>query len=132
MPAPSPRTLVEALPGVDLLGIRSNTHITSRVLDAATDLQAVGCFCIGTNQVDLVSAAERGVAVFNAPFSNTRSVVELVIAEIISLARRLPEKTQKMHDGGWDKSAKGSHEVRARTLGIVGYGNIGTQAVEPR
>ena len=119
--------LVEALPGVDLLGIRSNTHITSRVLDAATDLQAVGCFCIGTNQVDLVSAAQRGVAVFNAPFSNTRSVVELVIAEIISLARRLPEKTQKMHDGVWDKSAKGSHEVRGRTLGIVGYGNIGTQ-----
>jgi len=113
--------------GVHLLGIRSNTHITERVLDAATDLLAVGCFCIGTNQVDLVSAADRGIAVFNAPYSNTRSVVELVIAEIISLARRLPEKTQKMHDGVWDKSAKGSHEVRGRTLGIVGYGNIGTQ-----
>ncbi|WP_243058936.1 phosphoglycerate dehydrogenase [Nocardioides sp. SR21] len=119
--------LVEALSGVHLLGIRSNTHITPRVLDAASDLLAIGCFCIGTNQVDLVSAAERGIAVFNAPYSNTRSVVELVIAEIISLARRLPEKTEKMHAGVWDKSAKGSHEVRGRTLGIVGYGNIGTQ-----
>ncbi len=119
--------LVETLPGVHLLGIRSNTHITPRVLDAASDLLAVGCFCIGTNQVDLVAAADQGIAVFNAPYSNTRSVVELVIAEIISLARRLPEKTQKMHDGVWDKSAKGSHEVRGRTLGIVGYGNIGTQ-----
>ena len=119
--------LVTALPGVHLLGIRSNTHITERVLDAATDLLAVGCFCIGTNQVDLVAAAQRGIALFNAPYSNKRSVVELVIAEIISLARRLPEKTQKMHDGVWDKSAKGSHEVRGRTLGIVGYGNIGTQ-----
>jgi D-3-phosphoglycerate dehydrogenase len=119
--------LVEALPGVHLLGIRSNTHITPRVLDAATDLLAVGCFCIGTNQVDLVEAAARGIAVFNAPYSNTRSVVELVIGEIIALARRLPEKTQKMHEGVWDKSAKGSHEVRGRTLGIVGYGNIGTQ-----
>jgi len=119
--------LVAALPGVTMLGIRSNTHITARVLDAATDLTAIGCFCIGTNQVDLAAAAERGIAVFNAPYSNTRSVVELVIAEIISLARRLPEKTQKMHAGIWDKSAKGSHEVRGRTLGIVGYGNIGTQ-----
>ena len=119
--------LVAALPGVDLLGIRSNTHITERVLDAATDLLAVGCFCIGTNQVDLDAAAGRGVGVFNAPYSNTRSVVELVIAEIIALARRLPEKTQRMHDGVWDKSARGSHEVRGRTLGIVGYGNIGTQ-----
>jgi D-3-phosphoglycerate dehydrogenase len=119
--------LVEALPGVDLLGIRSNTHITPRVLDAAGDLLAIGCFCIGTNQVDLSGAAERGIAVFNAPYSNTRSVVELVIGEIIALARRLPEKTQRMHEGIWDKSAKGSHEVRGRTLGIVGYGNIGTQ-----
>ena len=110
-----------------LLGIRSNTHITPRVLDAATDLLAIGCFCIGTNQVDLAAAAERGVAVFNAPYSNTRSVVELVIGEIIALARRLPEKTARMHDGVWDKSAKGSHEIRGRTLGIVGYGNIGTQ-----
>ena len=92
-----------------------------------TDLVAIGCFCIGTNQVDLAAAAERGIAVFNAPYSNTRSVVELVIGEIIALARRLPEKTERMHEGVWDKSAKGSHEIRGRTLGIVGYGNIGTQ-----
>lgn len=110
--------LVADLPGVTLLGIRSNTHITPRVLDAATDLKAIGCFCIGTNQVDLAGAAERGVAVFNAPYSNTRSVVELVIGYIISLARRLPEKTEKMHAGVWDKSAKGSHEIRGRTLGL--------------
>lgn len=119
--------LVDSLPGVGLLGIRSNTTVTARVLDAAPDLVAIGCFCIGTNQVDLAAASERGVAVFNAPYSNTRSVVELVIGEIIALARRLPEKTQRMHDGIWDKSARGSHEVRGRTLGIVGYGNIGTQ-----
>ncbi|GAA3520734.1 phosphoglycerate dehydrogenase [Nocardioides daeguensis] len=119
--------LIEALPGVHLLGVRSNTNVTAKVLDAASDLVAVGCFCIGTNQVDLKTAAAKGVAVFNAPYSNTRSVVELVIAEIIALARRLPEKTQRMHEGVWDKSAKGSHEVRGRTLGIVGYGNIGTQ-----
>ena len=119
--------LCDRLQGVSLLGIRSNTTITPRVLEAAKDLLAVGCFCIGTNQVDLADAAGRGVAVFNAPFSNTRSVVELVLAEIISLARRLTEKTQRMHDGIWDKSAKGSHEIRGRTLGIVGYGNIGTQ-----
>ena len=119
--------LAAALPGVTMLGIRSNTHITRKVLDNAPDLEAIGCFCIGTNQVDLEYAAEKGIAVFNAPYSNTRSVVELVIAEIISLARRLPDKTQKMHSGIWDKSAKGSHEVRGRTLGIVGYGNIGTQ-----
>jgi D-3-phosphoglycerate dehydrogenase len=123
----SEEELVETLPGVELLGIRSNTHVTPRVLEAAPDLVAIGCFCIGTNQVDLVAAAERGVAVFNAPYSNTRSVVELVVGEIIALARRLPEKTHKMHDGVWDKSAKGSHEIRGRTLGIVGYGNIGTQ-----
>jgi D-3-phosphoglycerate dehydrogenase len=119
--------LIEALDDVQLLGIRSNTTVTERVLEAAPALEAIGCFCIGTNQVDLVAAAERGVGVFNAPYSNTRSVVELVIGEIIALARRLPEKTQRMHDGVWDKSARGSHEVRGRTLGIVGYGNIGTQ-----
>ncbi|XBB68665.1 phosphoglycerate dehydrogenase [Nocardioides sp. WV_118_6] len=113
--------------GVQLLGIRSNTTVTKRVLDESPGLLAIGCFCIGTNQVDLVTAAEKGVGVFNAPYSNTRSVVELVIAELIALARRLPEKTQRMHEGTWDKSAKGSHEVRGRTLGIVGYGNIGTQ-----
>ncbi len=119
--------LVEELPGITLLGIRSSTTITPRVLDAAPDLRAIGCFCIGTNQVDLAEAAARGVAVFNAPFSNTRSVVELVIGEIVALARRLYDKTEKMHAGVWDKSAAGSHEIRGRTLGIVGYGNIGTQ-----
>jgi D-3-phosphoglycerate dehydrogenase len=119
--------LHDALAGVQLLGIRSNTTITAEVLDAAKDLLAVGCFCIGTNQVDLTAAAERGIAVFNAPYSNTRSVVELVIGEIVVLARRLTEKTQRMHEGVWDKSAKGAHEFRGRTLGIVGYGNIGTQ-----
>jgi D-3-phosphoglycerate dehydrogenase len=119
--------LADALSGVSLLGIRSNTKITAEVLDAGKDLLAIGCFCIGTNQVDLSEAAERGVAVFNAPFSNTRSVVELVLGEIIALTRRLVEKTQRMHEGIWDKSARGSHEFRGRTLGIVGYGNIGTQ-----
>ena len=119
--------LLAELPGVSLLGIRSNTRVTARALEAGKDLLALGCFCIGTNQVDLVDAADRGVAVFNAPFSNTRSVVELVIGEIVALARRLPEKTQRMHEGVWDKSARGSHEIRGRTLGIVGYGNIGTQ-----
>lgn len=123
----SEQELVDQLPGVDVLGIRSNTTVTARVLDAAPELQAIGCFCIGTNQVDLAAASVRGTAVFNAPYSNTRSVVELVIGEIIALARRLFEKTQRMHDGVWDKSAAGSHEVRGRTLGIIGYGNIGTQ-----
>jgi D-3-phosphoglycerate dehydrogenase len=121
--------LIEALPGASLLGIRSRTNVTARVFDApeAASLVAVGAFCIGVNQIDLGAASRRGVAVFNAPFSNTRSVVELVLAEIISLARRLPEKNLKMHLGEWDKSASGSHEVRGRKLGIVGYGNIGAQ-----
>ena len=110
-----------------MLGIRSKTTVTRRVLEAAPDLLAVGAFCIGTNQIDLAAAADRGTVVFNAPFSNTRSVVELVIAEIIALARRLTEKNAAMHAGVWDKSAKGAHEVRGRTLGIVGYGNIGSQ-----
>ncbi|MGO4600016.1 phosphoglycerate dehydrogenase [Terrabacter sp. 2RAF25] len=123
----SEEDLVEALPGVSVLGIRSNTKVTQAVLDAAPDLRAIGCFCIGTNQVDLAHATKLGLGVFNAPFSNTRSVVELVIGEILALARRLPEKTQRMHDGVWDKSAKGAYETRGRTLGIVGYGNIGTQ-----
>ncbi len=118
--------LIEALQGMTMVGIRSNTKVTEKVLEH-TDLQAIGAFCIGTNQIDLAAAASRGIAAFNAPYSNTRSVVELVIGEIIALARRLPEKTQRMHDGVWDKSAQGSHEVRGRTLGIVGYGNIGTQ-----
>jgi D-3-phosphoglycerate dehydrogenase len=119
--------LIEALQGISLVGIRSNTKITEKVLENAPDLTAIGAFCIGTNQIDLGAAADRGIAAFNAPYSNTRSVVELVIGEIIALARRLTEKTQRMHDGVWDKSAQGSHEVRGRTLGIVGYGNIGTQ-----
>ncbi len=119
--------LAERLPGVRLLGIRSNTRITAEVLDAAPDLVAVGAFCIGTNQIDLDAASERGIAVFNAPFSNTRSVVELALAEIIALTRRLTEKSHDMHAGRWDKSAVGSHEVRGRRLGIVGYGNIGSQ-----
>lgn len=119
--------LVGALAGVHVLGIRSKTQVTAEVLDAAPDLLAVGAFCIGTNQIDLDAAAERGIAVFNAPFSNTRSVVELVIAEIIALARRLTEKNGRLHDGVWDKSAAGAHEVRGRSLGIIGYGNIGSQ-----
>ena len=119
--------LIEALQGKTMVGIRSNTKVTERVLEHSPDLLAIGAFCIGTNQIDLRAAAQRGIAAFNAPYSNTRSVVELVIGEIIALARRLPEKTQRMHDGVWDKSAQGSHEVRGRTLGIVGYGNIGTQ-----
>ena len=123
----SEEQLIERLPGVALLGIRSNTTVTEKALAAAPDLVAVGCFCIGTNQIDLKAASAQGVAVFNAPYSNTRSVVELVIGEIIALARRLPEKFTRMHEGVWDKSASGSHEVRGRTLGIVGYGNIGTQ-----
>src|SRR5271156_2093630 len=119
--------LTDAVRGVHLLGIRSGTQVTERVLDAAPDLVAVGAFCIGVTQIDLAAASKRGVAVFTAPFSNTRSVVELALAEIIAMARRLPEKNAQMHVGEWDKSAAGSHEVRGRRLGIVGYGNIGTQ-----
>ena len=119
--------LVERLRDVSLLGIRSKTQVTERVLAAAPKLAAIGAFCIGTNQIDLTAASLRGVTVFNAPFSNTRSVVELAIAEIIAMTRRLTEKSALMHDGVWDKSASGAHEVRGRTLGIVGYGNIGTQ-----
>ncbi|WP_375482014.1 phosphoglycerate dehydrogenase [uncultured Jatrophihabitans sp.] len=119
--------LVQRIAGVSLLGIRSKTHVTERVLAAADKLIAIGAFCIGTNQIELTAAAERGVTVFNAPFSNTRSVVEMAISEIISLTRRLTEKNALMHEGVWDKSATGAHEVRGRTLGIVGYGNIGTQ-----
>lgn len=119
--------LVEALSGVQVLGIRSKTNVPAEVLAAARDLQVVGAFCIGTNQIDLHAAAARGVAVFNAPFSNTRSVVEIAIADIISLTRRLTVFDKEMHAGVWNKSATGAHEVRGRTLGIIGYGNIGTQ-----
>jgi D-3-phosphoglycerate dehydrogenase / 2-oxoglutarate reductase len=119
--------LIAALSGMDLLGIRSGTKVTAAVLAGAPDLLAVGAFCIGTNQIDLAAAADRAVAVFNAPFSNTRSVVELAVAEMISLTRRLTEKNDALHAGVWDKSAKGAHEMRGRTLGIIGYGNIGSQ-----
>ncbi|MFC0266059.1 phosphoglycerate dehydrogenase [Alloscardovia macacae] len=112
---------------VNLLGIRSKTQVTARVLEACPSLEAVGCFSIGTNQVDLGSAAQKGVAVFNAPYSNTRSVMELVISDIIALMRRVPEHTLSIRSHTWDKTAKKSHEVRGKTLGIVGYGNIGSQ-----
>ncbi|GAA4732029.1 phosphoglycerate dehydrogenase [Phytohabitans rumicis] len=119
--------LIERVQGVHLLGVRSKTQVTERVLAAGAQLLGVGAFCIGTDQIDLAAAARAGIAAFNAPFSNTRSVVELALAEIIMLARRVVEKNAAMHDGVWDKAATGSHEVRGRTLGIVGYGNIGTQ-----
>ncbi len=119
--------LAVALRGVSVLGIRSKTQVTAEVLAAAPDLVAVGAFCIGTEQIDLAAASALGIAVFNAPYSNTRSVVELTLAEIIALTRRLTEKDSALHAGRWDKSAQGAHEVRGRTLGIVGYGNIGAQ-----
>ncbi|MGF7239235.1 MAG: phosphoglycerate dehydrogenase [Frankia sp.] len=119
--------LIAALDGVQLLGIRSKTEVTEAVLAEARDLLAIGAFSIGTNQIDLDAAGARGVAVFNAPFSNTRSVVDLAIAEIIAMTRRLTEKNALMHRGVWDKSAEGAHEIRGRNLGIVGYGNIGAQ-----
>jgi D-3-phosphoglycerate dehydrogenase len=119
--------LAQALQGVELLGIRSRTQVTSDILKQSPDLLAIGAFCIGTNQIDTEAASELGVAVFNAPFSNTRSVVELAIAEMIALTRRLTEKNESLHAGTWDKSAAGAHEMRGRRLGIVGYGNIGSQ-----
>ncbi len=119
--------LIEALKGVHILGIRSRTQLTREVLEAADRLVVVGCFCIGTNQVDLKAARELGVVVFNAPFSNTRSVAELVMGEIIMLLRGVFPKSIAAHAGGWSKSAEGYREVRGRTLGIVGYGNIGSQ-----
>jgi D-3-phosphoglycerate dehydrogenase / 2-oxoglutarate reductase len=119
--------LARRMSTVDILGIRSKTQVTEAVLEAAPNLTAVGAFCIGTNQVDLAACTRRGIPVFNAPFSNTRSVVELALAELISLTRRLTDKNAALHAGVWDKSAAGSHEVRGRRLGIVGYGNIGAQ-----
>ena len=119
--------LIERLDGVDLLGIRSKTTVVADVFKRSPQLLAIGAFCIGTNQIDLAAASAAGVAVFNAPFSNTRSVVELAISELIALTRRLTVKDALMHRGIWDKSATGSHEIRGRTLGIVGYGNIGSQ-----
>ncbi|MGY2066038.1 phosphoglycerate dehydrogenase [Blastococcus sp. SYSU DS0619] len=119
--------LAARLAGVQVLGLRSGTHVTAEVLEQAPDLRVIGAFCIGTNQIDLKAATERGIAVFNAPFSNTRSVVELAVAEIIALTRRLTVQDDAMHAGQWRKSAKGSHELRGRRLGIVGYGKIGSQ-----
>ena len=110
-----------------IVGIRSRTHLTDDVLAQARRLIAVGCFCIGTNQVDLDAAELAGIPVFNAPYSNTRSVAELVIAQAIMLMRGIPQKNAECHRGGWSKSAAGSHEVRGKTLGIIGYGHIGTQ-----
>ncbi len=110
-----------------LVGIRSRSQLTAEVFEHARKLIAVGCFCIGTNQVDLAAAQALGIPVFNAPYSNTRSVAELVIAEAILLMRRIPQKNAECHRGGWSKSAAGSYEVRGKTLGIVGYGHIGTQ-----
>src|ERR1700689_4963987 len=119
--------LREAVKGVHLIGIRSRTQIDAAVLEAADRLIAIGCFNVGTNQDDIDAARRIGVPVFNAPFSNTRSVAELVIGEIVMLLRRIIPKSLAAHKGGWDKSATDSHEVRGRTLGIVGYGNIGSQ-----
>lgn len=120
-------TLREAVKGVHILGIRSRTQLTPEIFAAADRLIAVGCFSVGTNQVDLNAARAQGVPVFNAPFSNTRSVAELVIGEIVMLLRRILPRSIAAHDGGWDKSATDSREVRGKTLGIVGYGNIGSQ-----
>ncbi len=119
--------LRDALDGVRLLGIRSRTQITAPVIDGIRSLVAIGCFSVGTNQVDLAACRTMGIPVFNAPFSNTRSVAELTMAEIVMLMRRIFPKSVSAHAGGWDKSAVGSNEVRGKTLGIVGYGNIGTQ-----
>jgi D-3-phosphoglycerate dehydrogenase / 2-oxoglutarate reductase len=119
--------LIQKIKDVHIIGIRSKTTITKPVLEAASKLQAIGCFCIGTNQVDLQSATDHGVAVFNAPYSNTRSVAELVIASSILLIRRILDKNLAAHKGGWSKDASGSHELRGKTLGIIGYGNIGAQ-----
>jgi D-3-phosphoglycerate dehydrogenase / 2-oxoglutarate reductase len=119
--------LREALDGVRMLGIRSRTQISAEVIDGIRSLVAIGCFSVGTNQVDLPACRTMGIPVFNAPFSNTRSVAELTMAEIVMLMRRIFPKSTAAHAGGWDKSAVGANEVRGKTLGIVGYGNIGTQ-----
>lgn len=123
----SPDELTEKLQGAYMVGIRSRTQLTAEVIAAADRLISIGCFCIGTNQVDLVEALRRGIPVFNAPFSNTRSVAELVIAESILLLRGIPAKNAAAHRGEWKKSAKDSYEIRGKTIGIIGYGNIGSQ-----
>ncbi|NMP32971.1 phosphoglycerate dehydrogenase [Thalassotalea sp. M1531] len=119
--------LIEKIKDVHFIGIRSRTHLTDKVLSHASKLVAIGCFCIGTNQVELPAAQIRGIPVFNAPFSNTRSVAELVLGEILLLLRGIPEKNAMAHRGEWNKSAVGSVEARGKTLGIIGYGHIGTQ-----
>lgn len=119
--------LLSALKGVSILGIRSKTQVNEEVFHATPDLLAIGCFCIGTDQVSTQEAARHGVAVFNSPFSNTRSVAELTIAEIVALHRKLFDRSRDLHSGNWMKSAQGAHEIRGRTLGLVGYGHIGSQ-----
>lgn len=119
--------LIQEIRDVHILGIRSKTQVTKKILDAAKKLQAIGCFCIGVNQVDLKEATRNGVVVFNAPYSNTRSVAELVIGASIMLIRKIPDKNKAAHEGIWMKETKGSYELRGKTLGIVGYGNIGSQ-----
>lgn len=119
--------LIREIKDVHILGIRSKTQITAKVLAAAEKLQAIGCFCIGVNQVNLKEATRKGVVVFNAPYSNTRSVAELVIGLSVMLIRRIPDKNKAAHEGIWMKDAKGSYELRGKTLGIIGYGNIGSQ-----
>jgi D-3-phosphoglycerate dehydrogenase len=119
--------LIEKIRDVQVVGIRSKTKLTKKVLDEAKELIVIGCFCIGTNQVDLQTAAEKGIAVFNSPFSNSRSVAELVISEIVALARELADRSMELHNGVWNKVSKGCWEVRGKTLGIVGYGHIGSQ-----
>jgi D-3-phosphoglycerate dehydrogenase / 2-oxoglutarate reductase len=123
----SEEQLIDAVKGVHLLGIRSKTRITKNVIEAADKLLAIGAFCIGVNQIDLKAAAEKGVAVFNAPYSNTRSVAELIIGLSVMLIRKIADKNAAAHRGEWLKDAKGSFELRGKTLGIVGYGNIGSQ-----
>jgi len=123
----SEEELIEAIKDVHLVGIRSKTHITEKVLNAATKLQAIGCFCIGVNQVNLKAATQKGIVVFNAPYSNTRSVAELVIGSSIMLIRKIIDKNIAAHNGIWQKEAKGCFELRGKTLGIIGYGNIGSQ-----
>ncbi|MDM7922610.1 MAG: phosphoglycerate dehydrogenase [Pyrinomonadaceae bacterium] len=119
--------LIKAVKGVHMIGIRSKTKITKKVLDAGDKLIAIGAFCIGVNQIDLAAATEKGVAVFNAPHANTRSVAEMIIGLAVMLIRRIPDKNAAAHRGQWNKEAKGSYELRGKTLGIIGYGNIGSQ-----
>ena len=123
----SEEELIKAVKEVHILGIRSKTFISKKVVDSAKKLQAIGCFCIGTNQVDMKACKQKGIAVFNAPYSNTRSVAELVIGSSIMLIRKIIDKNTAAHQGIWNKEAKGSFELRGKTLGLIGYGNIGTQ-----